>query len=139
MELPSIAPAPVVTAHAAVFRDVFEHQCQCRHVQHDLTGVIVLPQKRMAHLARCLLESADNTHLARVLAEAPWREDEVKRRRSRFLRPQTKPHRRRQRESLLALDETRCEHVGSLFDDVDRHDNHRDGPYPLAHKPVTGF
>jgi hypothetical protein len=30
-----------------------------------------------------------------------------------------------------------CEHVGSLFDDVDRHDNHGDRTYPLAHNPVT--
>ena len=26
---------------------------------------------------------------------------------------------------------------GSLFDNVDRHDNHSDGTYPLAHNPVT--
>ena len=52
---------------------------------------------------------------------------------------QTKPHRQRRRESLVVIDETLCEHVGSLFDDVDRHDNHRDGTYPLAHHPVTGF
>ena len=31
------------------------------------------------------------------------------------------------------------EHVGSLFDYVDRHDHHGDGPYPLAHHPVTSF
>ena len=30
-----------------------------------------------------------------------------------------------------------CEHVGSLFDDVDRHDHHSDGTYPLAHYPLT--
>ena len=32
-----------------------------------------------------------------------------------------------------------CEHVGSLFDHVDRHYNHGDGTYPLAHNPVTSF
>jgi SRSO17 transposase len=121
MELPIIAPAPVVTEHAAVVRDVFENQCQFRHVQHDLTGLIVLPNKSMANLARCLLESADNTNLSRFLSEAPWREDAVNRRRIRFMLQQTKPHRRRQRESLLAIDDTLCEHVGSRFDDVDRH------------------
>jgi hypothetical protein len=97
MELPSIAPAPVVTEHAAVFRDVLENQCQFRHFQHDLTGLIVLPHKSMAHLARCLLESADNTHLSRVLSEAPWREDAGNRRRLRFMLQQTNPHRRRPR------------------------------------------
>ena len=55
MELPIIAPAPGVTEHAAVFRDVFENQCQFRHFQHYLTGLIVLPNKSMANLARCLL------------------------------------------------------------------------------------
>jgi hypothetical protein len=29
--------------------------------------------------------------------------------------------------------------VGSLFDHVDRHYNHSDGTYPLAHNPVTSF
>jgi Transposase DDE domain len=30
-----------------------------------------------------------------------------------------------------------CEHVGNLFAYVDRHYNHGDGTYPLAHNPVT--
>ena len=30
-------------------------------------------------------------------------------------------------------------HVGSLFDHVDRRDNHGDCTYPLAHNPVTSF
>ena len=60
-------------------------------------------------------------------------------RRIHFMLQQTKPHRRRRRESLLAIDDTLCEHTGNLFDDVDRHDNHSDGTYPLAHHPVTSF
>ena len=32
-----------------------------------------------------------------------------------------------------------CEHVGSLFDYVDRHYNHSDGTFPLAHNPVTSL
>jgi hypothetical protein len=137
MEWPLVAPAPVVTAPAAVFRDLFDHQCQLRHVQHYLTGLIILPNKSLANIARCILESADTTHLSRVLSEAPWQEDEVNRRRIRFMLQQTTPHRQRRRESLVVIDDTLCEHVGSLFDDVDRHDNHRDGTYPMAHNPVT--
>jgi len=139
MELPIVEPAPVVTEHAAVFRDLFENQCQFRHFQHDLTGLIVLPHKSMANIARCILESADKTNLSRFFSEAPWREDAVNRRRLRFMLQQTTPHRRRRRESLLAIDDTLCEHVGSLFDYVDRHYNHSDGTYPLAHNPVTSF
>jgi hypothetical protein len=139
MELPIVAPAPVVTEHAAVFRDLFDNQCQFRHFQHYLTGLIVLPNKSMANIARCLLDSADKTNLSRFLSEAPWRQHEVNRRRIRFMLQQTKSHRRRRRESLVVIDDTLCEHVGSLFDHVDRHYNHGDGTYPLAHNPVTSF
>jgi hypothetical protein len=52
MELPIFAPAPVVTAHATVFRDLFDNPCQFRHVQHYLPGLILLPNKRMANIAR---------------------------------------------------------------------------------------
>ena len=34
MELPIIAPAPVVTDYAAIFQDLFDNQCQFRHFQH---------------------------------------------------------------------------------------------------------
>lgn len=139
MELPIVAPAPVVTEHAAVFRDLFDNHCQFRHFQHDLTGLIVLPHKSLANIARCILDSADKTHLSRFLSEAPWREDEVNRRRIRFMLQQTTSHRQRHRDSIIAIDDTLCEHVGSLFDDVDRHYNHSDGTYPLAHNPVTSL
>jgi hypothetical protein len=139
MELPIIAPAPVVTAHTGAFRDWFENQGQFRQVQHDLTGPMVLPNKSLAHMARCILDSADNTHLSRVLSAAPWREDAINHRRTRFMRHQTTPHRRRRRESVVVIAETLCEHGGRLFDDVDRHDHHSAGTYPLAHHPVTSF
>jgi hypothetical protein len=127
MELPIVAPAPVVSDHAAVFRDLCENPCQFRHFQHDLTGLIVLPNKSMANIARCILDSTDKTNLSRLLSEAPWWEEQVNHRRIHFMLQQTKPHRRRRRESLLAIDDTLCEHTGNLFDDVDRHDNHSDG------------
>jgi len=139
MELPIVAPAPVVTEHAAVLRDLFDNQCQFRHFQHYLTGLIVLPNKSLANMARCILESADKTNLSRFLSETSWRDDAINHRRFRFMLQQTTPHRRRRRESLIVLDATLCEHVGSLFDYVDRHYNHGDGTYPLAHNPVTSF
>ena len=61
MELPIVAPAPVVTEHASVFRDLFDNHCQFRHFQHYLTGLIVLPNKSMANIARCILDSPDKT------------------------------------------------------------------------------
>src|SRR5215510_13210421 len=118
MELPIVAPAPVVADHSAVFRDLFENQCPFRHFQHYLTGLIVLPNKSLANIARCILDSADKTTLSRSLSEAPWREAEVNRRRVRFMRQQTTPHRRGRHDSLVVIDDTLCEHVGSLFDYV---------------------
>jgi hypothetical protein len=71
LEWPSVAPAPVVIAHAVVFRDLLDNHCQFRHFQHYLTGRIVLPTKSLANMARCILDSADTTNVSRLLSEAP--------------------------------------------------------------------
>jgi SRSO17 transposase len=132
-----VAPAPIVTAHAATFRDLFENRCQFRHFQHYLTGLIVLDNKSLANITRCVLESADKTNLARFFSEAPWFHDRVNDRRVEYLLQQTKAVRSPKADALLILDDTLCEHVGSLFDYVDRHYNHGEDTYPLAHNPVT--
>src|SRR5919205_370789 len=137
MQLPIVAPAPIVTAHAAIFRDLFENRCQFRHFQHYLTGLIVLDNKSLANIARCVLDSADKTNLSRFFSEAPWKQDEVNDRRITSLLDQTTAHRRPAQDSALVVDDTLCEHVGSLFEYVDRHDNHSAASYPLAHNPVT--
>jgi len=137
MQLPIVAPAPIVTAHADIFRDLFENRCQFRHFQNYLTGLIVLDNKSLANITRCVLESADKTNLSRFFSEAPWFQDRVNDRRLVYLLQQTKAARSPKADALLILDDTLCEHVGSLFDYVDRHYNHGDDTYPLAHNPVT--
>jgi len=137
MQLPIVAPAPIVTAHADIFRDLFENRCQFRHFQHYLTGLIVLDNKSLANITRCVLDSADKTNLARFFSEAPWFQDRVNDRRVEYLLQQTQEVRSAKADGLLILDDTLCEHVGSLFDYVDRHYNHGDDTYPLAHNPVT--
>jgi len=137
MQLPIVAPAPIVTAHADIFRDLFENRCQFRHFQHYLTGLIVLDNKSLANITRCVLESADKTTLSRFFSDAPWFQEQVNDRRVTYLLQQTKEGRVPKAEAVLILDDTLCEHGGSLFDYVDRHDNHGDNTYPLAHNPVT--
>ena len=137
MQLPIVAPAPIVTAHADIFRDLFENRCQFRHFQHYLTGLIVLDNKSLANITRCVLESADKTNLSRFFSEAPWFQDRVNDRRLTYLLQQTQAVRGPKADGALILDDTLCEHVGSLFDYVDRHYNHGDATYPLAHNPVT--
>lgn len=137
MQLPIVAPAPLVTAHANIFRDLFENRCQFHHFQHYLTGLIVLDNKSLANITRCILERSDKTNLSRFFSEAPWLQDRVNDRRVEYLLQQTKEVRGPKADALLILDDTLCEHVGSLFDYVDRHYNHGDATYPLAHNPVT--
>lgn len=139
MQLPIVAPAPLVVTHAPAFRDLFENHCQFDHFQNYLTGLMVLDNKSLANIARCVLESADKTNLSRFLSTAPWFQEQVNERRLHFLLAQTKVRRRDKAHSALIIDDTLCEHVGSLFDYVDLHYNHGEGSYPLAHNPVTSF
>jgi len=137
MQLPIVAPAPLVTAHAGAFRDLFENRCQFRHFQNYLTGLMVLSNKSMSNMVRCVLDSADKTNLSRFFTESPWFQDQVNDRRLGYLLQQTKSARLPKDKSALVLDDTLCEHVGSLFEHIDRHYNHGDDTYPLAHNPVT--
>lgn len=57
--------------------------------------------------------------------------------RIKYLLNQTANHRKTAPESYLILDDTLCEHVGSLFEYVDRHYDHSHNDYPLAHNLVT--
>ena len=137
MQLPIVTPAPIVTARADLFRDLFENRCQFRHFQHYLTGLIVLDNKSLANITRCVLDSADNTNLSRFFSEALWFQDRVNDRRVEYLLQQTQAVRGPKADAILILDDTLCEHVGNLFDYVDRHYDHGDDTYPLAHNPVT--
>jgi hypothetical protein len=137
MQLPIVAPAPIVTAHADIFRDLFENRCQFQHFQPSLTGLIVLDNQSLAKIARCVLERADKTTLSRFFSDAPWFQDRVNDRRLVSLLQHTKETRSPKADAILLLDDTLGEHVGRLFDDVDRHDNHGDATYPLAPNPVT--
>ena len=137
MQLPIVAPAPIVITHAEAFRDLFENRRQFRHFQNYLTGLMVLPNKSMANIARCTLDSADKTNLSRFFSEARWFQEKVDNCRLRYLIQQTEAVRHPQAESVLAFDDTLCEHVGDVFDHVARHYDHCNSTYPLAHNPVT--
>ena len=121
MQMPLLAPAPLVRAHAAAFRDLFENRRQFAHFEHYLTGLLVLENKSMANIARCVLDSADKTNIARFLSEADWDSETVNTRRLRYMLEQTRGQRQRKAGSALVLDDTLCTHVGSLIEYGDRH------------------
>ncbi len=137
MQLPIVAPAPLVTAHAGAFRDLFENRCQFHHFQNYLTGLMVLSNKSLSNITRCVLNSADKTNLSRFFSEAPWFQEQVNDRRLRYLLQQTREVRLAKAKSALVVDDTLCEHFGSLFEYIDHHYNHGDDSYPLAHNLVT--
>ncbi len=137
MQLPLVAPAPIVTQHAGFFRDVFENRCQFDHFQNYLTGLMVLDNKSLSNISRCVLESADKTNLSRFLSESPWSRTQVNQRRVEYMVKQTQAQQRPAKDSCLVVDDTLCIHVGSLFEYVDRHYDHAENRYPLAHNLVT--
>lgn len=137
MQLPIITPAPLVTAHAEAFRDLFGNRCQFRRFENYLTGLMVSPNKSMANIARCTVESSDKTNVSRCFPTDRWLQNQINDRRIKYMLQKTKPVRFAKEKSELLLDDTLCEHVGSLFEYVDHHYNHGDGNYPLAHNPVA--
>lgn len=137
MQVPIVAPSPIVEKHSEAFRDLFENRCQFEHFQNYLTALMVLDNKSLSNIARCVLASADKTNLSRFFSQAPWDDSQVNERRLEYLLEQTQKHRRASKDSCLILDDTLCEHVGSLFEYVSRHYDHSDGTYPLAHNLVT--
>jgi len=137
MQLPIVSVAPIVQEHGEIFRQVFANRKQYRHFQNYVTGLIVLENKSMANIARCVLDSADKTNLSRYMSEAPWRNERLNNRRVSYMKEQTAPYQVKADDSVLAIDDTLCEHVGSLFEYVDRHYNHSNSQYPLAHNLVT--
>jgi SRSO17 transposase len=116
MQLPIITPAPLVKTHAEAFRDLFENRCQFRHFENYLTGLMVLPNKSMANITRCVIESSDKTNLSRYFSKDLWLQDQVNDRRIQYMLQETKQVRVARDRSALILDDTLCEHVGNLFD-----------------------
>jgi len=137
MQLPIVKPAPIVSEHSTAFQGLFKNCCQFQHFQSYLTGLIVLNNKTMANITRCVLDSADKTNLSRFFSEADWDVEAVNKKRIAYLLQKTKKHRLSTRKSVLSIDDTLLEHVGSLFEYIDKHYNHGNNTYPLAHNLVT--
>ncbi len=137
MQLPIVNVAPLVKEHSENFRAVFANRKQFRHFENYLTGLMVLDNKSMANMARCLLDGADKTNVSRYLSEAPWRAASLNDQRVNYMQLQTVQYQRSAADSVLAIDDMLCEHVGSLFEYIDNHYNHSNGQHPLAHNLVT--
>jgi len=125
-----------VSTHAQAFRHLFNDVRQFNHFQNYLTGLIVLENKSLANISRCILDSADKTNLSRFMSESPWNPIEVNQFRIRYIFEKTAAVRLSAQESCLIFDDTLCEHVGNLFEYVERYYDHYEGRYALAHNLV---
>jgi len=137
MQLPIVECAPIVSEHSAFFEGLFKNRNQMQHFENYLTGRIVLDNKTMANISRCVLSSSDKTNLSRFFSEADWSSEAVNEERIRYVLEKTAAHRLGSKKSILSLDDTLLEHVGSLFEYIAKHYNHSNGTYPLAHNLVT--
>ena len=137
MQLPIVEPAPVVLKYADEFRPLFKDCRQFNHFRNYLTGLIVLDNKSMANIAQCIVESADKTNISRFLSASPWAAVQTNDKRVRHLNEASKAYRDKGDRSALVIDDTLCEHVGSLFEYVAQHYHHAEDRYPLSHNLVT--
>jgi hypothetical protein len=55
MQAPIVAPSPIVEKHSEAFRDLFENRCQYEHFQNYLTALMVLENKSLSNISRCVL------------------------------------------------------------------------------------
>src|SRR5260221_9046433 len=124
MQIPIVQAAPLVKVHAEAFRDLFENRRQYEHFENYVTGLMVLDNKSLTNMARCMVDSADKTNWSRFMSESPWLESVVNDRRIKYMVEQSQKMRRSAAESVLVLDDTLCEHVGTLFEHIDRHYDH---------------
>ncbi len=104
-------------------RDLCENRRQFQHCQNYLTGLRVLANKSMANLSRCGLESADRTNLSRFFSAAPWEQERVNETRIASLLGQREAFQGKAARACVSVDDTLCEHVGSVFEYVARHDD----------------
>lgn len=137
MQIPILRDAPVVSARARNFRDIFANTSQYTHFKDYLTGLIVLDKKSFANISTCVVDSSDDTNLGRFFSNREWEGKRLNEDRIRYMLEQTRTFRRSAKRSALIIDDTMCEHGGDLFEFIDTHYDHTTSGYIWAHNPVT--
>ena len=79
--------------------------CGITFAYYYLTGLIVLDNKTMANITRCMLDSADKTNLSRFFSEADWDVEAVNMERVAYLLRETERRRSPARKSVLPIAE----------------------------------
>ena len=64
MQLPIVKSTPIMKAYALVFSHLSENQRQFWHFPNYLAGLMVIENKSLVNIGRCILESADITKLS---------------------------------------------------------------------------
>jgi hypothetical protein len=74
-----------------------------KHFQNYISGLIVLENKTMANISRCMLDSADKTNLSGFFSEAEWAAEQFDKDRVSYMLAQTQRQRLGARKSVVPL------------------------------------
>lgn len=102
MQLPIVAPAPIVSAHAEAVRHLFNDVRQFEHFQNYLTGLMVLENKSLANISRCFWKVLTR-RTSRFMSESPWQPQQVNRFRIQYVLAQTVAIRPVAKEGIVNL------------------------------------
>lgn len=120
--------------------DLFENRCNCQHFQNAPSGIDAAAQQEYGqHQPLHSATVRTKRRRSRFFSDAPWFEEAVNERRAELSGGAARPlHRRPATERRPGVPATRCASMWEgRFEYVDRHYDHSEDRYRLAHNLVT--
>jgi hypothetical protein len=115
--MPGIVEFPTVVEEAlAEFGDLFQNECQRRHLGEYLTGLIIAERKTVLGIHDEFAHTTDQSCLNRFLTTAEWAEEELNQRRLEWL--QKDPSTRYSDQGVIPIDNTLVDRAGMLIPDA---------------------
>lgn len=115
--MPGIVEFPTVVQEAlAEFGDLFQNECQRRHLGEYITGLIIAERKTVLGIHDEFAHTTDQSCLNRFLTTTEWAEEELNRRRLEWL--QKDPSTRYSDQGVIPIDNTLVDRAGMLIPDA---------------------
>jgi DDE superfamily endonuclease len=115
--MPGIVEFPMVVREAlAEFGDLFQNECQRRHLGEYITGLIIAERKTVLGIHDEFAHTTDQSCLNRFLTSAEWNETELNQRRLEWL--QKNPSTCYSEQGVIPIDNTLVDRDGMLIPDA---------------------
>src|SRR3990172_11581010 len=135
--MPAIIAFPTVVKDAvAEFGDLFANQPERVHFAEYLTGLMIAHKKNVSAINREFAVTTDQSCLNRWLTEVGWDEQDLNRRRLKWL--QKDPATRYSPQGVMAVDNVLIDHQGKLIEDVGYFWDHAEQRQKIAHDYLIG-